>query len=162
MLCTLYIRYKIMLRGWEKRNDMPTNSSTCITVLHTTLWRPRVYSIRMAWPALCGFSHAGLRPPWPLHSPPVPTHSWTQQAGLLTVPCKHLLPALRHALVHTKSLVPIAGNQFKVLSQVPRSPWNLLLSSQMCVLSHLPGTHRSQVFLCNCLWCSRLVFHGGS
>lgn len=88
----------------RETSNMPTYSSTHITVLHTSLGRPWACTVQMAWPGVGGLSIADGCPPYFTPSTS-PTHSKTDRLTHCPLQTPSACPPPQpRALAHIKSL----------------------------------------------------------
>lgn len=151
MLCTLYNRHKIIVKRMKGKKLHANIFCPAHYCLALRIWRPQASRVQMSWPGICGLTC------WPLPTLPItyPICSWH------TPGTNRLVYSLSPANTSACPAPCLGSHQVLCLNSrtlvkrfIPRLnvPWSRLsLSSQMCVLSNLPGTQHSQVFLCTCL-----------
>lgn len=155
LICTLlYIWYTKAVERMRETDNVPNYSSTHITILHTSLWRPWPDTGHSPTPCRwLGLALVGSEG-WP-----VPTSPTCSRPDRLTH-CRPQTPSAWPPSELWLTSSPYANKRkfFKGLSQTqyPHEAFSEL-SSRLCALSHMPGPHHGHAFLCSCLWCGWLV-----
>lgn len=154
-----YIRYKLMVKGMREKKEIACQDILPHTILpctsHYEGYRPQTLNgLAFAVSYMLNCTHlADQTSCFSRRIPGLATLVYPLPVQTLPV-CP---PPCHHAVAHISSFVSTIETQFQDLSQDPVShEASPELSSQMCSLGHLPGTHHSHVVLCNCSWCGWL------